>query len=120
MKIFKEYSWLFFLSFSFGSILLNGIVSDTRGNPIENANIVLLNTEYGTSTNNRGEFSINISEPAEIIFEVSHIGYEKFNDKINVYEGLFLNFELSKNVIDMKNVVVTGTKVKHILKILPF
>ena len=116
MKTFKEYSWLFFLSYSFGSIILNGIVSDNEGSPIENANIVLLNTEFGSSTNNRGEFLINISEPAEIIFEVSHIGYEKFTDKINVYEDLFLNFELSKNVIDMKNVVVTGTKSETYIK----
>ena len=104
------------MSFSFGSIILNGLVSDTEGNPIENANIILLNTEFGSSTNNRGEFSINLSGPAEIIFEVSHIGYEKFTDKINVYEGLFLNFELNKNVIDMRDVVVTSTKNETYIK----
>jgi len=116
MKIFKEYSWLFFFSLSLGSIIFNGNVSDSKGNPIESANIVLLNTEYGTSSNNKGDFSINILDSIDIKLEVSHIGYEDFTSEFKVYEDYFLNIQLNKSVIDMRDIVVTGTKNETYIK----
>ena len=116
MKIFKEYLLFFLFSFSFGSFMLNGNVTDYEGNPIENVNIHLLNTGYGTVTNNAGNFSINILEPIDAQLQASHIGYEVFIDKIGIYEDFFLNVKLKKDVIDMKDIVITGTKNETYIK----
>ena len=91
-------------------------LTDYEDNPIENVNIHLLNTEYGTVTNNAGNFSINILEQIDAELKASHIGYEDFIDKIGIYEDFFLNIKLKKDVIDMKDIVVTGTKNETYIK----
>ena len=56
---------------------ISGVVIATDGRPLEGANIQLLNSGRGTTTDKKGFFLLNnVSFPEDTIF-VSFMGYEK-------------------------------------------
>ncbi|MBR9844638.1 MAG: TonB-dependent receptor [Algicola sp.] len=66
---------------------VSGTVIDAENNPIEFANVIILNADEsevlkGTSTDNEGFFSIINLEDATYILKISYIGLEDFNQKI--------------------------------------
>ena len=75
------------LIFSFGysqNIKIEGIVQDTLGNPLEMANIMLVNQAtkgmdgYAIS-NEQGKFQISIKSNTTYQLKVSFIGFQAFN-----------------------------------------
>jgi len=70
--------WLFFFltisSTTFCQVVEGTIVDDETGKPIPFASIGIAGTSKGTSSNLNGQFSLMISEPAELI--VTCIGYQ--------------------------------------------
>ena len=56
-------------------IEVSGTVTDAQtGEPIPAANVIVLGTTIGTSTNAEGEYSLNIPDDAEIL-QFSYLGY---------------------------------------------
>ncbi|KPM30236.1 TonB-dependent receptor plug [Croceitalea dokdonensis DOKDO 023] len=55
---------------------INGMVSDTKGNPIPGANVYLEGTYDGGSTNEGGAFAFVTTETGEQTLVISMIGYE--------------------------------------------
>lgn len=69
------------------SLSVSGTVIDTENNPIEFANVVILNEDEsdvlkGTSTDDNGFFSIANLEEAIYVLKISYIGFEGFDQKI--------------------------------------
>ena len=66
---------------------VSGTVIDVENNPIEFANVIILNADEsevlkGTSTDDDGFFSIINLEDATYILKISYIGFQDFNQKI--------------------------------------
>ena len=61
---------------------INGKITDNQKKPIKSANIQILGTDLGTSSNKDGFFIINGVESSEVYIEITHIGYEILNRKI--------------------------------------
>ncbi len=75
-----------------------GKVSDSRGQPIEFANVYVRKQGAGTFTDEKGRYSLELSKGGENIeVEASHTAFRKKTDKISLQEGesLELNFELA-------------------------
>ncbi|MEO7314317.1 MAG: carboxypeptidase-like regulatory domain-containing protein, partial [Ginsengibacter sp.] len=62
--------------------IIKGKVSDESGNPIQGATVTLKGTEKATATNEKGEFTLTISENSGVLV-FSNIGYEPFETAIN-------------------------------------
>lgn len=86
------------------------------------ANVGLLGTHYGCSTDASGSFVLNGVGEGDYVLVVSLIGYEDIrreisvNDTVNV-EGLTIS--VCEKALDLEQVVVTGTRTERLLKDVP-
>ena len=109
-----------FLSFTFLLVSLFVIGQDkgtvighvlSKGEPVPFAGVVLKNTNTGTSTDENGNFSINLPEGKQTLV-VQMIGYKTQEKTINVPKNgkVHLDFNLEEEMSSLDQIVVTGTK----------
>jgi outer membrane receptor for ferrienterochelin and colicins len=109
-----------FLSFTFLLVNLLVIAQDkgsvighvlSKGEPVPFAGVILKNTTTGTSTDENGNFSINLPEGKQTLV-VQMIGYKTQEKTINVPKNgkVHLDFNLEESVFGLDDVVVTATK----------
>ncbi|NQX82918.1 MAG: TonB-dependent receptor [Flavobacteriaceae bacterium] len=68
----------------FGQTKITGKVTDRKGEPIMGANIFIVGTYDGASTDQNGEFSFTTYEENIQTLNFSNLGYEEINLKIDV------------------------------------
>ncbi|MDI1316194.1 TonB-dependent receptor [Flavobacterium sp.] len=109
------------LSFSQSSSL-SGKVTDTKGEAVAGANVVLSKAGKSTSTNADGSYSLSgLSDGSETV-TVSYIGAEAQNQKTDINGKTTLDFQLQDDSKQLEEVVVTGvvnprTKIKSSVSI---
>ena len=95
----------FFSIGSFSQIKISGKVTDSIGNPLELANIILIDAEtdilesFGTS-DEKGEYKIQLKKNKSYNFQVSYIGMATFSQLIlSKEEDIVKNIKLNENNI---------------------
>lgn len=91
---------------------INGYITDSQsGETLIAANIALLETNRGTSSNTSGYYSITNIEPGTYTLIASFIGYQRFEREIALSEGenLRLNIELVPEELQLQELVVEST-----------
>ena len=94
------------LSFGFVSAQTIGTVTDSDGNALPGASVVIKGTTVGTTTNFNGEFNINLSEGDVVV--VSYVG---FGTKEVTYTGGSMSITLDEGEA-LDEVLVTGNRSK--------
>ncbi len=89
---------------------LTGKVSSETGLPIEGASVRLKGTNYGTTTDAKGGFSIDVTENAILI--ISSIGYEDQEVSIGSNDNLNIVLKAVEKQLDQVVVVGYGTQKK--------
>jgi len=97
---------------------VNGIVVDNEGNPLPNANVIVVHvptgTQYGASTRNNGQYNIhNMKIGGPYTVTISYVGFKKEileNVYLNLGQQLRLDFELKVEAVTGGEVIVTGEK----------
>ncbi|MCF7811736.1 TonB-dependent receptor [bacterium] len=90
------------------SSLISGVVTDSCGAPISNAHITILDTKYGTVTDNDGNYSIPITKSGNYSLAVSHIAYVKsIKRDILVYQDQNHNVDFILSPVIIVNPEVT-------------
>jgi len=87
------------------------IKNEDTGRPIVDANVVILNSEQGASTDNDGNFYILNVPPGNYTVEASCIGYQpkRFeNVVVEIDRTAWLNINLTQITIEVEPIVVTG------------
>lgn len=86
------------------------VISD--GLPISFANLILVGTYTGTTTDDSGTYKIDNLQEGSYTIRVSSIGFVNMDTEVKLSSGevLNLNFDISDNAIALNEVVVTGTK----------
>lgn len=95
-------------------IVIKGIVKDEDGKPLQGANIVVKGTRIGTTTNEKGEFSVNADDKASaLIISFAGMTTREVSLKGNPYISVSLKaaFQDNKEVV----VVAFGSKQKTTL-----
>lgn len=115
----KVLIWLLLICSCFANPLMaenigtiSGKVTDTGGQGLPNVEVKLLNTQKGTSTNDKGHFQIQGLKSKQYQIEVSAVGYHRKKRTIDLSNKhqVNLDFTLKPTVIQMDAMVVTGTK----------
>src|SRR5690606_13953668 len=89
---------------------VQGVVTNAAdGNAVSNASVVVKGTNRGTTTNQRGEYTI-LAAPNETLV-ASVIGY--LPEEKQVGNSTTLNFALTSDVLEMQGVVVTALGIKR-------
>ncbi len=103
----------FFSVASYAQLTVKGVVLDEKNEPLPYVNIILKNSKKGTSTNEKGEFSLSTKKKRGRI-EISYLGFtsqlRKFNKKTR-----FLTIILKEDANQLDEVVLI-TKPKKRLK----
>ncbi len=97
---------------------MNGIVTDTQGNPLPGANIILVHipsgTQYGTSTGETGIYNLpNLKIGGPYKITVSYVGFTKQKDSgfyFDIGEKFRLDFRLSDQSVKIGEITVSTTK----------
>jgi Fe(3+) dicitrate transport protein len=91
---------------------IKGIVEDSSGNPIANANIMLKNTTIGTSTNEFGNYNLKRIKPGAYTIVFSSINFKTKSKtiSINSNDTLIEDFIVSTTDAQLADVVVKSIK----------
>lgn len=84
------------------------VTDEVTGEPIFNANIYLSGTEWGTTSNQEGEYSIKNIIPSDYQIVFSVIGFDSKSKIITIKNNrtLELNIELNPKSYELENVLV--------------
>lgn len=88
--------------FAFSQTQISGKVIDSKGNPIEGANVYLEGTYDGTSTDEKGKYSFTSSEEGTQTLVISFISFETFHKTamINKLNNLVIKLREDVNTLD--------------------
>ncbi len=114
-RIFFSVSFLLFsLSVIAQSGTISGIIKDeASGEAIIGANVVIVGTTQGASTNLDGEYSINNVKPGVYNIRVSYVAYnDKTIESVQVGQGsdVNLNIGITENIAELEGIVITGVR----------
>lgn len=90
---------------------IQGSVRDAQtGDPLPGANVLLVGTSLGASTDLNGNFIIHDVPPGSYTVRTTYIGYRAYERKITLEEGATLKLELKLEAVGVqgKEVVVTA------------
>jgi iron complex outermembrane receptor protein len=106
-----------------GEIIIKGKVSDISGNPLIDANVIIVDEPYGSSTDRNGDFIFKL--PADflgrdVVLEVQYIGFISQYKRIKVVGGTSIyNFQMERDVLSLKPVIVTAQRREEYLQNVP-
>ena len=110
---FYIYLFLFISSISFSQIVIEGKITNTKGEVIPFATIQIDNTIQGTSANADGYYKIETSNKKNIKLIASAVGFISINKTIAVNNGAnnyTQNFVLKEFAEVLNEITVTGTR----------
>ncbi len=85
------------------------VIDKSSKQPIPFANVILVGTQYGTSTNQNGEFKITGVSVGRYIIQVSSVGYETITNSdvvVSTGQAVQFTFELSESIIEISDQVL--------------
>ena len=94
-------------------IIISGKVTDEKSEALYGANVVIKGTLKGTSTNDKGDFSLNVTEGDVLL--VSYVGYETQQYKVQAAGATSINFSLKRKEsrLDQIQIIAYGTGSKR-------
>ncbi len=88
---------------------LKGIIVDNEGNPIEDVNVYVKNTNYNTTTNTSGEFTLRIPAKKNLVIVCSKTSFESYTTTKNIDAGTTVSMKvrLKSTIRNLKGSTVT-------------
>jgi iron complex outermembrane receptor protein len=103
-------SYALMLTHAMGQVNLSGRVYDEHENPLAGANVILVGTFLGTTTDYNGAFSFRDLEEGTYQIQASFIGYETHEQKLELHSDLELVIDMQRKSILADEVLVTATR----------
>lgn len=122
-NLFLKLSFLLILLLQFSNnaqtIQLKIRLFDPDSNYISNANISLSDIYFAT-TNNIGEAIFSNLKRTSYLLKISHISFNKFESKINIWSDTLLVINLNPGKVNLGEVIVTSGKYEQNINLLPY
>ena len=89
---------------------VTGKVTSEAGDPLANANIVVVGTDMGTTSNDSGEFSLDL-EAGNYTITATVIGFKPLSQEVTVADAVIdMAFALEMSVIELSDVEVLASR----------
>jgi hypothetical protein len=98
-------------AFLCAQVIRGTVIDAATGSPLPNVNVYLDGTIIGTTTDSRGDFTLNNVLKTSNPLSVSYVGYQ--SQKINNYADKNLSIALKPKVIALKEVTVSTDKISR-------
>ncbi|MCR8559786.1 TonB-dependent receptor [Mucilaginibacter sp. BJC16-A38] len=99
---------------------ISGVITGTTSQPVSGATITLLNTNFNTISNAKGEFSINRIPEGNYVMHISNVAYAERSMTITVGgKGMIFNIKLKDANNQLDEVVVTAQKREEAVQQVP-
>ena len=97
---------LIFSSLIFGqeNVIIKGSIKTSKGKPVNKANVVVIDTKIGTTSNKKGEFQFKIENTGYFNLEVSHVKYQKISKKLNPETDTVIFIRMENKVLQTHDV----------------
>jgi iron complex outermembrane receptor protein len=108
------FTLLFALSISamFSQTLITGTVKDNNGVPVTGANIILLGTTSGSTSDFDGKFSFTSSLSGSQTLQVTYLGYTTYEQELNLDGSqITLDIILQEGGSTLNEVLLTATAI---------
>ncbi len=92
-------------SFAISQQSISGVITDTSGDPVIGANIIVKGTTVGTITDLDGGFSLDVPEGATTL-EVSYLGY--LSQELLISDNTYGSIVMSEDINQLDEIVITG------------
>lgn len=107
-------------AFSQKSSSISGVITNSNARPVASATINLLNTNYSTVTNAKGEFKLNNIPEGSYTLHITSVAYAEQNQLITINgKGQIFNIKLKDASNQLDEVVVTAQKREEELQKVP-
>ena len=104
-------------------IVIEGKVTDYFGNPLIDANIVIVDETYGSSTDKNGDFIIELPDAyldRDMVLEVQYMGFISQFKQIKLELGTNIyDFQMQRDVLSLKPIIVTAQRREENLQDVP-
>lgn len=94
----------------FGGFSIGGKITDSNGNPLVGATVVVENTLLGVSSGKDGSFLISRLKSGNYILVVSYMGYDTKKVDVAVNDNVTVNIALNESSLMCEEVVVSATR----------
>ena len=96
--------------FLYGQSVL-GVVTDTEGNPLAGANVVVEDTDKGGVTDNTGKYTIDVGASGDYDLTASYIGYSSVTNTVTVNDIVgTVNFLLEVDAVTLSALEVLASR----------
>jgi iron complex outermembrane receptor protein len=95
-------------------IIIKGKVTDISGKPLIDANVLIIDQSYGSSTDRNGDFVFKL--PADyigqdVVLEARYVGFITENKGIKLVTGASIyDFQMERDVLSLKPIIVTAQR----------
>lgn len=97
---------------------VSGMVTDEQsGEPLPGVNIVIKDTQIGTTTDSEGQFSLRVSDLQEVLV-ISYIGYQ--SQEVPISNQREVNIAMRSEILSSDELVVTAFGLKREVKSLTY
>lgn len=96
---------IFYTSFA----QVKGIVSDENGNPLPFVNIYIENTYIGTTSNEKGQYELQVQNKEQVTVIFQYLGYKTQKQILNINQlPYFLDVKLKEENYSLQEVVISS------------
>lgn len=108
----KQLFFLFTLLFTVNfSAQIVGAVTDSKGQPLPYVNIYLENTYTGTTSNEEGNYTLDITENGDYSIVFQFLGYTTVKKEVDIRSfPQLLDVSLSETTVSLEEVVILSTE----------
>lgn len=107
MKSIFTFIFIFFNLIS--SAQVKGIVSDENGNPLPYVNIYIENTYIGTTSNEKGQYELQVQNKEQVTVIFQYLGYKTQKQILNITQfPYFLDVKLKEENYSLQEVVISS------------
>lgn len=113
MKVQYIFFWLLItigsIHVNFAQTWIGGTITDGKGEAIIGANVYLVDTYDGTSSNLEGSFAFTTTETGTQTLKATYLGFADFTQSIEVKgDSLFFQIKMKVNALELQDVVITA------------
>jgi len=103
------------------AMLFGDVKSQVTGEHIPYANIIVKGTNMGTAADRTGHYKLAHLPLGELTIVAQAVGYSSQEKQVVMEQGkaVDLFFELEEDIMEMDQIVITGTRTRHYIKDVP-